>query len=142
MGGSAGPRSVKLAARWADEYNTVFATPAVVAERRENFARAWGEAERDPAAFVFSLMTLALVGSDEADLRARSERLAALRGVDVDEMLAGMRDNAVVGTIEQAADRLREYEEAGAQRVMLQHLLNDDVEAVELIGRELIPRVS
>jgi F420-dependent oxidoreductase-like protein len=142
MGGSAGPRSVKLAARWADEYNTVFATPAVVAERREKFARAWAEAGRDPAALVFSVMTAVLVGSDEADVRARAERLAALRGVDVDEMLAGLRDNAVVGTVEQATERLREYEQAGAQRVMLQHLLHDDIEAVELIGRELIPRVG
>jgi alkanesulfonate monooxygenase SsuD/methylene tetrahydromethanopterin reductase-like flavin-dependent oxidoreductase (luciferase family) len=91
---------------------------------------------------VFSLMTAVLVGSDEADLRARAERLAALRGVDVDDMLAGMRDNAVVGTVDQAAERLREYEQAGVQRVMLQHLLHDDVEAVELIGRELIPRVG
>jgi F420-dependent oxidoreductase-like protein len=142
IGGSAGPRSLKLAARWADEYNTVFATPGLVAERREKFARAWDEEGRDPAALVFSLMTVALVGSDESDVRARAERLATLRGVDVDEMLAGMRDNAVVGTVDQAAERLREYEQAGAQRVMLQHLLHDDIEAVELIGRELIPRVA
>jgi F420-dependent oxidoreductase-like protein len=34
IGGSAGPRSAALAARYADEYNTVFATPAEVRVRR------------------------------------------------------------------------------------------------------------
>src|SRR5215211_723989 len=34
LGGSAGPRSAELAARWADEYNTVFATPEECRSRR------------------------------------------------------------------------------------------------------------
>ena len=34
MGGSAGPRSASLAARFADEYNTVFPTVDDVRERR------------------------------------------------------------------------------------------------------------
>lgn len=142
MGGSAGPRSLALAARWADEYNTVFPTPEVVAERHGKFARAWEDAGRDPAALVFSVMTVALVGEDEADLRGRAGRLAERRGVEVDAMLEGLRSNGVVGTPEQAAERIREYEEAGASRIMLQHLVHEDVDAVELIGRELIPRVS
>jgi F420-dependent oxidoreductase-like protein len=142
LGGRAGPRALALAARWADEYNTVFATPEVVAERHDKFAEAWADAGRDPAGLVFSVMTAVCVGSDEADFRARAERLAKLRGVGVDVMLEGARENAVIGTVDQAVERLREYEQAGASRIMLQHLLHDDVEAVELIGRELIPQVS
>ena len=48
----------------------------------------------------------------------------------------------MAGTVDEAAERLRELEAAGAQRVMLQHLLHEDVEAVELIGRELIPQLA
>jgi F420-dependent oxidoreductase-like protein len=142
MGGSAGPRGLALAARWADEYNTIFVTTEEARERREKWARAWAGAGRDPDALVFSLMTTVLTGSDEADVRARAERLAGLRGVDADSLLSGLRQSAVVGTVEEAAERIREYEQAGVQRIMLQHLLHDDIEAVELIGRELIPRVS
>ena len=142
MGGSAGPRSLRLAARWADEYNTVFATPEVVAERHDKFAEAWADAGRDPAGLVFSIMTAVCVGADEADFRARAERLAELRGVEVDAMLEGARENAVIGTVDQAVARLREYEAAGASRIMLQHHLHDDIEAIELIGREVIPQVS
>ena len=142
MGGSAKPRGLAVAARWADEYNTVFVTPEEAGERRAKWAQAWEDAGRDPDALVFSLMTTVLIGADDAELRARAERLAGLRGIDADSLLAGLRSNAVVGTVEEAAERVREYEQAGVQRIMLQHLLHDDIEAVELIGRELIPRVA
>jgi F420-dependent oxidoreductase-like protein len=142
MGGSGGPRGMAIAARWADEYNTVFVTPEQAAERREKWARAWADAGRDPDALVFSVMTAAIVGADESEVRTRAERLAEKRGIDADSLLPGLRSNGVVGTIDQAAERIREYEQAGVQRIMLQHLLHDDIEAVELIGRELIPRVS
>ena len=36
-------------------------------------------------------------------------------------------------------DRLRELEAAGVERVFLQHLNHEDLETVELIGRELVP---
>jgi hypothetical protein len=44
--------------------------------------------------------------------------------------------------VDEAAERLRAYEEAGVERVMLQHLDHADVDMVELIGRELIPAVA
>jgi alkanesulfonate monooxygenase SsuD/methylene tetrahydromethanopterin reductase-like flavin-dependent oxidoreductase (luciferase family) len=142
MGGMAGPRSLAIAARWADEYNTVFVGPEEAGARREKWARAWEEAGRDSAGLVFSLMTATLVGADEADLRRRAERLAGLRGVDVDAMLSGLRSSGIAGTIDEAVERLKAYEAVGVQRVMMQHLLHDDLEMLELIGREVIPRVA
>jgi F420-dependent oxidoreductase-like protein len=142
MGGSGAPRGMAIAARWADEYNTVFVGPEEAGTRREKWVQAWADAGRDPGALVFSVMSTVLVGADEAEVQERARRLAERRGVDVDSMLPGLRASGVVGTIEEAAERLREYEAAGVQRFMLQHLLHDDIEAVELIGRELIPRVS
>jgi alkanesulfonate monooxygenase SsuD/methylene tetrahydromethanopterin reductase-like flavin-dependent oxidoreductase (luciferase family) len=77
-------------------------------------------------------MTMTVVGADE---RAVERRLAEL-GRDPD------RGSALVGTVEQVAERLREYGRAGVSRVYLQHLLHRDLEAVELIGRELLPAVA
>jgi F420-dependent oxidoreductase-like protein len=142
VGGRGGRRSLALAARWADEYNTFSASVDEIRERRDAFAVAWKDAGRDPDAFRFSAMVTALVGADEAELRERAGRLAEWQGRDPDEVLDSIRATGVVGTIDEAAERLRELEAAGAQRVMLQHLLHDDVAAVELIGRELIPRVA
>jgi F420-dependent oxidoreductase-like protein len=50
-GGKAGPRSAAIAARWADEYNTVDPTPDEARERRERVAAACAEAGRDMLTF-------------------------------------------------------------------------------------------
>jgi F420-dependent oxidoreductase-like protein len=117
-GGGAKPRGVALAARWADEYNTVYATVDECRERRERVAAACAQAGRDP--IPFSLMTSFAVDGDPAE-----------------------HDPAwIVGSLDQMADQLRALEQAGVERIMLQHLRHDDLDAVELIGRELIPLVS
>ena len=142
VGGRGGRRSLALAARWADEYNTFSASVDEIRQRRDAFAEAWADAGRDPESFRFSAMVSALVGADEAELQERAARLAEWQGREPGEVLHSIRATGVAGTIDEAAERLRELEAAGAQRVMLQHLLHDDVDAVELIGRELIPRVG
>ena len=38
------------------------------------------------------------------------------------------------GTVVEVAERLREYEAAGVQRFMLQHLAHEDVEMVTVLG--------
>ena len=48
----------------------------------------------------------------------------------------------MVGTPQQAIERLKGLEEAGVERVMLQHLAHDDLEMVALIGREIAPAVA
>jgi alkanesulfonate monooxygenase SsuD/methylene tetrahydromethanopterin reductase-like flavin-dependent oxidoreductase (luciferase family) len=47
----------------------------------------------------------------------------------------------VVGTIDDAVDRLRDYEAAGVGRVMLQHQRHTDVDMVPLLG-EVARRVG
>ena len=135
VGGLAGPRSVRNAVRWADEYNTVFPSLEDIRERRERVDRAAEEAGREP--LVFSAMTGCLVGDDEAEVRDRARRLMELSGEegDVDAYLEGLRDAWVVGTVEQAAERLVAMNAAGLDRVMLQHQLHDDLDMVELIAR-------
>lgn len=137
-GGSAKRRGAALAARWADEYNTVYATVEECRDRRERIAAACAEAGREP--IPFSLMTGFLTGRDEAELLDRSARLALRRGED-DDALEALPESWLVGTPEQIVEQLKELEAAGVERVMLQHLLHEDLDAVELIGREVIPNV-
>jgi F420-dependent oxidoreductase-like protein len=142
VGGRGGPRSLALAARWADEYNTFSASLDEIRQRRDRFAEAWESEGRDPDAFRFSAMVGVLVGADEAEVRDRVGRLADWLGMEPAQVRDTLRTTGVAGKVDEAAERLRVLEAAGAQRVMLQHLLHDDIEAVELIGRELIPRVA
>ena len=143
LGGSAGPRAARLAARFADEYNTVFATEDECRERRARLDAACEEAGRDPATLRFSLMTGVVVGADEADFCERAARLSAWRGGDgdADRAVAALPPQWVTGTVEQAVERLRGLEAAGVERVMLQHLLHEDLEAVALLGERVAPAV-
>jgi F420-dependent oxidoreductase-like protein len=131
VGGRGGRRTIEPAAQWADEYNTFSASPQQVGERRSKFAEAWERAGRDPGELRFSAMVTAVVAPDESGVRERVARIGHDPG-----------ESGVVGTVDQAVERLQELEAAGVHRVMLQHLLHDDLEGIELIGRELIPRVS
>ena len=53
-----------------------------------------------------------------------------------------LRDECIVGDPAQAVERLKEYEEAGVQRIMLNHELFDDLEMLEVLAAEIIPAVA
>jgi F420-dependent oxidoreductase-like protein len=138
VGGSARPGTTRPAARLADEYNTVFAGPEEAGRRRQRLDEACDAEGRDPATLPLSVMTGFLIGADAGDLRRRAERLAG-RDEDADGLLERLRRHGVAGTPDEIVERLRAYDEAGVVRVMLQHLLHDDLEPVELLGREVVP---
>jgi len=124
VGGTAKPRTVRAAIRFADEYNTPYGTVDEARGRREILEQAAETAGRDP--LVFSMMTGCIVGRDGGEVR---ERLARWRQITGDE-----GEPPLCGTLEQVAERLGSYEAAGVERVMLQHLAHEDVDMVELLG--------
>ena len=138
VGGTGGPRSCRLAARFANEYNTVFATVEECVERREQVAAACRSLGRAP--ILFSLMTGCIVGRDRAELEERARNVAVRTGLEADDLLGG--DRSITGTVGEVVARLREYEQAGVERVFLQHLDHADVEMVRLIGAEVVPAVA
>lgn len=141
VGGAAGKRSVELAARFADEYNTTFASPEQCGERRRRLDEACERQGRDPRSIRFSLMTFGFVGADRSDVEDRRRRIANAIGRSPDEV-PRRKESALVGTVEVVVARLREYEEAGVERVMLQHLDHEDVAMVELLGTVVAPATT
>ena len=131
MGGAAAPRGAALAARFAAEYNVVYATPDDAAAAGKRLDAACERSGRDPSTLRHSLMHRLLVGADEGELRSRASQL----GADLDDA----RANGLTGTPDELVARLREYESAGIERVMLQHLLHRDIEALELVAAEVVP---
>lgn len=122
VGGSAKPRTVRAAVAYADEYNTVWPSLEEARERRRIVDDAARAADRAP--LRFSMMTSCVVAHDEADL---ADRLGAFKALTGDMP-------AIHGTVEQVAERLRAYEQAGVERAMLQHLAHEDVEMVAVLG--------
>jgi F420-dependent oxidoreductase-like protein len=140
MGGAAGPLAARLAASFADEYNTSFASVEDVRERRERIHRACEAAGREP--IPFSLMTPVIVGRDDADLRARAARAAQFRGLDTEMLLNDPPAAWIIGTVDQVTEQMLVLKEIGVSRVLCQHMPQDDLEFVELVGRELAPRLG
>jgi F420-dependent oxidoreductase-like protein len=146
VGGKGGPRIARLAARWADEYNTYFVRPP---EAREQYARireAVDAEGRDQGTFTTSLMVGVVVGVDRGELLRRVERLMEIQGAtesSPEDHLAYLEGRGyVTGTPDQAGEWLAAFEAAGVQRIMLQDLLVDDLEMVALLGSEVFPRAG
>jgi len=124
VGGKAKARTVAAAVRHADEYNTTFPTVDEARERARVVADAARAAGRAP--LRFSMMTGCVVGRDAADVR---DRLAAWRAVVGDD-----GEPSLCGTVDQVTAHLLDYESAGVERAMLQHLVHEDVEMVAVLG--------
>ncbi|MFL5945488.1 MAG: TIGR03560 family F420-dependent LLM class oxidoreductase [Gaiellaceae bacterium] len=142
VGGSARPGTVGPAVAFADEYNTFFANLDEIRERKRTLDDACERAGRDPSSLRYSLMAPLVVGRDERDVQASARRIGARFGRDPDQVLERYGEFGPVGTVEQVVERLRQIEEIGYERVMLQHLAHQDLDTVALIGRELVPAVA
>ena len=142
VGGSGLSGTIRPAAKWADEYNTIFATPEECAERHRKLVDACEREGRAP--IPISLMTACAIGRTPEEARERIGRRLARAGqqVDPDEYREKRGAASILGTLDEAAEQLRAYESAGVERVMLQHLDHRDLEMVALIGRELAPLVA
>ena len=135
VGGAAGPRSLALAARWADEYNTTGVPLEELSGRRRRLEKAWRDAGRDPETARLSLMTTCVAGRDRAEVTERVGRVLAVTGShDSVAEVVDARPNWLLGTVDEVAERLRGLEAAGVRRVMLQHLDHADTEMVAVLG--------
>lgn len=144
LGGTVRQRFAALAARYANEVNTLGAPNEELRERKERLDRACEEAGRDPATLGFSVMTTCFLGSDRGDVLERVGRFLSARGGDTDAetMLAERRDRWLVGTVEEATERIEQLRGLGVTRVFLQHLNHADDEMVALVGERLLPALE
>jgi len=135
VGGRARPRSLKLAARWADEYNLVMMTAEECSAAIPLIKEAWQAADRPEP--VISLMTSCIIGSDEVDLLERAHAVAEIRGddaTDPETYLEAERPNSLVGTVAGLRGQLAELQEIGVGRVMLHYLTHRDLDGVGYIA--------
>jgi alkanesulfonate monooxygenase SsuD/methylene tetrahydromethanopterin reductase-like flavin-dependent oxidoreductase (luciferase family) len=142
VGGSAKPGTAGPAVRFADEYNALFGTLDEARQRKQLLDEACARGGRDPSTLRYSLMAPCVIGRNEQEVSESAQRIGARFGRSPEEVLERYREHGPVGTIEQAVERLKQIEEIGYERVMLQHLAHDDLDTVALIGRELAPAVA
>ena len=137
LGGDGGPRLARLVATYADEFNRTSASPDNVSDAFDRIRAACATAGRDPDTVVRSAMVGVLVGETEADFRDRlRQQMAVIGGVaGADAWLAERRNRWIIGTPDQARERIEAFAANGVQRIMLQDFLPRDLEMVALLGR-------
>jgi alkanesulfonate monooxygenase SsuD/methylene tetrahydromethanopterin reductase-like flavin-dependent oxidoreductase (luciferase family) len=142
VGGKGPARTPALAARYADEWNTVSASPARCAELRAALDQACARERREP--LPLSLMVPVIVGRSADAVAGRAARVAAAlgSGEDPEDLLARVGAAGLVGTPAAVRARADDYAGAGVDRIMLQHLLVDDAEQLELIAAEVLPHLA
>ncbi|MGZ8630242.1 MAG: TIGR03560 family F420-dependent LLM class oxidoreductase [Actinomycetota bacterium] len=144
VGGNGGPRVAALVSRWADEFNTVGPSPE---QARERFGRVRDRLDADGRAqetLTTSVMTWCYVGETEDDAMRVIEnaRTRAMRVARFEDELEELRAHCVVGSVDQAVERLNHYAAAGVQRIMLNHELFDDFEMLGVLAERVFPQVD
>jgi F420-dependent oxidoreductase-like protein len=126
IGGNGEKRTLRLAARYADEWNAVFQTPAGFAHLSARLDKWLSDEGRKLEAVRRSMMT----GIRFAQTRAGLE--GKLHGLTVEELRGrGM----IVGVGEEIQPQLAELEQVGVQRVMLQWMELEDLEGLEALRK-------
>jgi len=132
-------RGLRIVAAHADEWNTTRVTFDDYPLKRATLERHCQALGRDPATIVRSLMVPVIVGRSPAETARRRERArASFPRLPEDE--AGWRSAGFLhGSPDAVAGDLARWQGLGVQRVMLQILDQEDLEAIELIAREVLP---
>ncbi len=140
VGGQGTPRSFRIAARHADEFNLSSTSPEdAVAKfaQLDDALRAFG---RDPATLTRSVMAGVLVGRDPEEVTRRQRELVTVMGAADGESEAWFETRQprwVLGTPGHARDVVQRFADAGVQRIMLQDFLPRDLDMIDLAADAL-----
>jgi F420-dependent oxidoreductase-like protein len=131
VGGNGVRRTLPLAARYADEWNAVFLKAEAFGDLNARLDELVREAGRTPEQVRRTLMTRVIFGRTEADVDRK------LDGESQDHLPAAV----LAGATGEIVERLGHLSEAGVQRVMLQWLEVDDIDALEAMAHSVLPQL-
>ena len=149
VGAKGGPRSLRLAARLADGWNTVWRWTIDDYAQRVKAARRICEQEgRDPNTLRLSVGLFTLVGEDASDLEARYRALqrwapgGSLDGQSLEEFARG----ALVGTPEEVLEAAGRFADLGVEEIIINAASLPfavfDPSMLELFSETVIARAS
>ena len=141
VGGRGEKRTLRVAAEFADEWNATRIDVPAFRAKREVLAAHCAAVGRDPETIGRSLMIPLAIGRDAADV---ARRIAAARAsfpsLPPDEA-AWRAAGFLAGSAEAVVEALGAWKTAGMQRILLQMLDQEDIAALELFARTVLPAV-
>ena len=138
-GGEGSPRSMRIAARYADEFNLSSSSPDTARTKFAELTAACEAIGRDPATMGRSVMAGVLVGRTEAEVETRKESLlAAFGNEEGGEAWFTTRERRwVIGTPDRARAMVARFADAGAERLMLQDFIPRDLDMIDVMAEAL-----
>ncbi|NQX13935.1 LLM class F420-dependent oxidoreductase [Microbacteriaceae bacterium VKM Ac-2855] len=133
VGGKGVSRTPALAARFATEFNLPFPDPGTIPETFARVRAACTAIGRDADSLVYSAALIAVVGRDEAEFVRRASAI----GREPEEL----RRDGLAGTVSEVVDKLGGIAADGVERVYLQIMDLHDLDHLDLIAREVLPRL-
>ncbi|HZU77376.1 MAG TPA: TIGR03560 family F420-dependent LLM class oxidoreductase [Dehalococcoidia bacterium] len=147
IGGGGEQRTLRMVARYADEWNMGGGNPDFYRQKLAVLERHCAAVKRDPSTIARSLMLSYVIGRNEAEVAQKVETARRtnprLASVAPEEAAARMRAfGALVGTPPAIVAQLKIWESLGVSRVMLHHLNQTDDDSLRLIAAEVLPQVA
>jgi len=135
-GGEGTPRGLRIAARYADEFNLSSSSPDAAPEKFAALDAACRAIGREPASIARSVMAGILIGRDDAEIDRRKQALLEAFGNagGGDDGFAAREPRWILGTRDAARAMVGRFADAGAERLMLQDFLPRDLEMIHLMA--------
>ena len=136
IGGNGPKRTLPLVARFADEWNAVFITAEKFTELNKKLNHLLEIENRKPESVRRSIMSGCIFGINEAQVVEKVKS----RG-NGKFTIAELRERGlIVGTPSDIIEQLGVLESVGVERIMLQWLDLDDMEGIEAMAENILPR--
>jgi probable F420-dependent oxidoreductase len=149
IGGNGGPVLMRVVARAADGWNTVWRFSLEEYEARlARLRRACDAVGRDPASVRLSVGQYCLVGRTHAEVERAWERSRRLTPANLfdDVPLARFAEGALVGTYDECAERIHSLEALGVESIVLNFaplpFATYPAEQLREVASEVIPRLG
>jgi F420-dependent oxidoreductase-like protein len=140
VGGQGTPRSYRIAARYADEFNISSASPEAIGQKYAALDDTLRAAGRDPSTLVHAAMCGTLIGRDRDEVRRREADLMAMLGAGEagEAWFEPRRARWIHGTPDEARATVARHAAAGVQRMVLQDFLPRDLEMIDLAAETFL----
>ncbi len=133
IGGRGPTKTLPLTAKYAQEWNGAFCPIEEFRRNNAVLSELAVQQGRKPGDIKRSMPTQAVFGQSDADLRDK------LQQKNVSSTAELWAKGITAGTAAEFTDRLRQWQEAGVERLLLQWLDLDDIAGLEMIARDVLP---
>lgn len=159
IGGNGVRRTLPLVARYADVWNVFHLTPETFGARAKHLDELLSNANREPATVKRTMMAMILCGRSETELKRRANFayqnwVPGLRDQPFETLTAALSNIfspflhqlgasfcPMIGTPETVLEKIKAYDRAGVEELIIQWWDVDDMEGLEMYAEFILPHI-